>query len=79
MKSFNKALVSTKNVQKKMDTILKQYKDHVIYLKHNLNAKIIGKLEVEMQSIVTDVQSLIKEIEASKSKTNEFISTLKVN
>ncbi len=79
MKSFNRALVSTKKVQKKMDTILKQYKDHVIYLKHNLNAKIIGNLEVEMKSIVRDVQSLIKEIEASKSKTSEFISTLKVN
>jgi len=78
MKSFSRALVSTKKVQKKMDTILKQYKDHVIYLKHNLNAKIIGKLEVEMQSIVKDVQSLIKEIEASKNKTSEFISTLKV-
>ena len=79
MRSFNLALVSTKKVQKKMDAILKQYKDHVIYLKHNLNAKIVGKLEVEMKSIAKDVQSLIKEIKASKNRTSDFISTLKVN
>lgn len=77
MKNFSETIASLNSVQTKMDRILKQYKDQVIYLKHNLNAKIIGKLQVELKSIMGDVSGLIKEIELSKSKTSNFISELK--
>lgn len=74
--SFRDTLSSMRIVEKKMKRLLMQYKDQVTYIKHNLNAKIIGNLQLEMGSISSEMEKLITQINESKSKTKKFISKL---
>lgn len=60
----------------KMKPVLAAFKDQVLYLKHNLNAKAIAALEGELSSIRGDVDVLIKEMDNSIAEADAFIKTL---
>jgi len=62
--------------EKSMDTVLVRFRDNVLYLKHNLNAQAVGALDTEVMSIEKDVAALIKDMEASIAKADDFIATL---
>ncbi len=65
-----------KKASSKMDPVLAAFKDQVLYLKHNLNAKAIASLEGELSTIRSDVDALIKEMEKSIAEADAFIKTL---
>lgn len=65
-----------KKASSKMDPVLAAFKDQVLYLKHNLNAKAIASLEGELTTIRSDVAVLIKEMEKSIAEADAFIKTL---
>lgn len=56
--------------------VLTKLKDHVLFLKHNLNAQAIGSLEGEVTSIEEDVSQLITDLQTSIEKSDEFIKQL---
>jgi chromosome segregation ATPase len=58
----------------RMDPVLQQLNDYVLYLKHNLNAQAIGSLKVEADKIEAQVDQLIRDIEASVGQAEEFLS-----
>lgn len=62
--------------EKRMDAVLVRFRDNVLYLKHNLNAQAVGALDNEVVSIEKDVGALIKDMEASIAKADDFIATL---
>ncbi len=62
--------------EQRMDKVLVKFQDHVLYLKHNLNAQAIGGLDAEVVSIENDVQKLIADMTASIKEADAFISTL---
>jgi len=47
--------------------------DPVLFLKHNLNAQAIGALENELGQIRQDVDSLVRDMEASIAESEAFI------
>jgi hypothetical protein len=49
----------------------------VLYLKHNLNAAAISSLSGTATQIDADVQSLIKDMQASIKEADDFIGTMK--
>jgi len=57
----------------KMDPVLKNLKDYVLYLKHNLNARAVGALKQEMGNIEIAVESLIRDINESVREAEEFL------
>jgi hypothetical protein len=59
-----------------MDPVLAQLKDHVLFLKHNLNAQAIASLKGEAASIQTEITRLLKDMNASIAKADEFINSL---
>jgi ElaB/YqjD/DUF883 family membrane-anchored ribosome-binding protein len=61
----------------KMDPVLAAFKDQVLFLKHNLNARAIASLQGEAQKIQTDVTALIREMQKSVDEANEFIQQMK--
>lgn len=61
----------------KMKPVLAAFKDQMLYLKHNLNAKAIASLEGELSSIRSDVDVLIREMDKSIAEADAFIKTLK--
>ncbi|MDM8523478.1 DUF2959 family protein [Desulfococcaceae bacterium HSG8] len=60
---------------KKMSPVLKNLRDYVLYLKHNLNAQAIGALRQEVGDIEIEVESLIKDIGKSVKEAEDFLRT----
>jgi hypothetical protein len=65
-----------KRAEASMDPVLKQFRDQVLYLKHNLNAQAIGALKGETLDIEKEIQQLIKDMNASIQQADSFIQGL---
>lgn len=61
----------------RMDPILATFRDQVLFLKHNLNARAIASLDTTRRALETDVSRLIADMEASIRESEAFIKTLK--
>lgn len=59
-----------------MEPVLAQFKDQVLYLKHNLNAQAIGALKGETTDIEKEIERLIKDMNASIAEANAFIQAI---
>ena len=59
-----------------MEPVLKQFRDQVLYLKHNLNAAAIGALKGETLDIEKEIQQLIEDMNASIQQADSFIQGL---
>jgi hypothetical protein len=70
-------IAAMRKAESKMQPVLKAFGDQVLFLKHNLNAQAIASLQTTSAQIDSDVQALIKEMEASINEANEFISQMK--
>ena len=73
---YSQLIRAMKRVEKKIDPVLSAFRDQVLYLKHNLNARAIASLRTELVSVEADVASLIKEMEASIAEANTFIKAI---
>lgn len=60
-----------------MDPVLSVFKDRVLYLKHNLNARAIAALNTETADLEGDVARLIAEMEQSIMAADRFISDMR--
>jgi hypothetical protein len=59
-----------------MKPVLAQLKDHVLFLKHNLNAAAIGSLKGEAAIIQGQIEALIAKMTTSIAEADKFIKTL---
>ncbi|WP_454063344.1 DUF2959 domain-containing protein [Candidatus Nitrospira salsa] len=75
-KQYSQLIKAMKRAEKKMDPVMSAFKDQVLFLKHNLNAKAIASLKNELVAVESDISSLIKEMEASIKEADSFISTM---
>jgi hypothetical protein len=73
---YGQLLGVMKQAAGKMDPVLAAFKDQVLFLKHNLNARAIASLQGTATQIQTDVGSLIRDMEASINEANSFISQM---
>jgi membrane-bound lytic murein transglycosylase B len=65
-----------KRAEQSMDPVLTKFRDHVLYLKHNLNAQAIASLKGEAVSIQNDIAKLIEDMNASIQQADEFIKQM---
>ncbi len=61
---------------KKMQPVLQGFRDQVLFLKHNLNAKAIGSLKTTAAKMDGEVSVLIQDIEGSMREADSFIESL---
>lgn len=66
-----------KSSEAKMEPVLRVFRDQVLYLKHNLNARAISSLKKSVVEIDDDVAALIKDIELSTQEADKAIANLK--
>ncbi|MBL8858071.1 MAG: DUF2959 domain-containing protein [Planctomycetes bacterium] len=59
-----------------MDPVLVAFHDHVLALKHNLNAQAISSLSSTVTSIQNDVSSLIENMQRSIQEADSFINAM---
>jgi hypothetical protein len=65
-----------KSAENSMAPVLTQFKDYVLYLKHNLNAQAIASLKGEATNIQAEISKLIAQMNQSIAKADEFVKTL---
>ena len=75
--SYESLHEAMKRAERSMDPVLRQFRDQVVYLKHNLNAQAIGALKTEALDVDQDIQRLIQDMNASISEAESFIRTLR--
>lgn len=65
-----------KRAEGKMGPVLAKLKDQVLFLKHNLNAQAIASLKGELVSVEGNINSLIKDLNASIQEADSFIAAM---
>ena len=65
-----------KRAESRMEPVLTTFQDHVLFLKHNLNAQAIASLKSELGAIETNVGRLIEEMERSIAEAQSFIKDM---
>lgn len=61
----------------RMDPILATFRDQVLFLKHNLNARALAQLDATNRTLEADISRLISDMETSIREAENFIKDLK--
>ena len=75
-RQYEQLIGAMKRAEKKMEPVLLAFHDQVLFLKHNLNARAIASLQTELISVEAEVNSLIRDMEASIKEANAFIDAM---
>jgi hypothetical protein len=73
---YAQLIKAMKRAEAKMDPVLAKFKDQVLFLKHNLNAQAIASLKSELVSVEGNINSLIKDLNASIQEADSFIAAM---
>ncbi len=73
---YSVLIKSVRESEASMKPVLKQLSDHVMYLKHNLNASSIGTLKGESSAIESQIEGLVDGMNKSIAEADSFIRTL---
>lgn len=73
---YNEMHAAMKRAEESMEPVLAQFRDQVLYLKHNLNAQAIGALRGESLDIEKEIEQLIRDMNASIAQADAFIAGL---
>ena len=73
---YAQLIKAMKRAEAKMDPVLAKFKDQVLFLKHNLNAQTVASLKNELVSVEGNIDSLIKELNASIHEADSFIASM---
>lgn len=75
-REYRSLISAMKKAQAKIPPVLAVFRDQVLYLKHNLNARAVAALKNEYTTIKTDVARLVREMETSINEANAFIANM---
>jgi hypothetical protein len=67
---------SLKRAEESMGPVLSKFKDHVLVLKHSLNAQAIATLKGEATGIQNDIAKLIEDMTKSIQQADAFIKQM---
>jgi hypothetical protein len=74
---YEELIGAMKRAEEKMQPVLTAFRDHVLFLKHNLNAQAIASLQGEFAELEGDTAELIREMEAAIAEADQFIREMK--
>ncbi|MHC4991911.1 MAG: DUF2959 domain-containing protein [Planctomycetota bacterium] len=60
----------------RMEPVLVAFRDHVLFLKHNLNAQAVASLQGEVVSLETNIAELVADMEAAIAEADAFIEQM---
>ena len=76
-RSYQSLIRSMRTVEKRIDPVLSVFRDQVLYLKHNLNAKALRSLRSELSKMELNVDRLVADMERSIDEAERFLKTMK--
>ena len=76
-KLYDALLALMRRAADRMDPVLKTFRDQVLYLKHNLNARALAHLDSTNRALEADISRLIADMETSIREAEKFIKELR--
>jgi hypothetical protein len=73
---YRRLIAAMQRAEAAMDPVLTLFRDQVLFLRHNLNARAIGSLETELADIERATARVIEEMERSIAEASRFIEGL---
>jgi Skp family chaperone for outer membrane proteins len=73
---YNQLVSAMNRAAEKMDPVIDAFRDQVLFLKHNLNARAIASLEQNLASLESEIAVLIADMERSIAEANAFIEEM---
>jgi hypothetical protein len=61
----------------RMDPVLATFRDQVLFLKHNLNARAVASLDGTTRTLQGDISRLVADMEKSIKEADTFIASMK--
>jgi Skp family chaperone for outer membrane proteins len=74
---YTALLALMQRAAERMDPVLATFRDQVLFLKHNLNARAVSSLDSTHRALEADISRLISEMETSIREAEVFIRDLK--
>jgi SMC interacting uncharacterized protein involved in chromosome segregation len=74
---YTQMLGSMQKAQGKMESVLGAFRDHVLFLKHNLNAQAIASIKGKFGPMEADINQLVAEMNKSIAEADSFIKAMK--
>ncbi len=75
-RQYGQLIQAMKRAEKKIEPVLNAFRDQVLYLKHNLNARAIASLKGELAGVENNVAALIRDMERSIGEADRFIAAM---
>ena len=75
-KRYKQLMSTMRRAERSMEPVLVAFGDQVLVLKHNLNARAIGALRNELDSIERDTANLIAQMQKAIAEANDFIDSM---
>lgn len=75
-KKYDQMIAAMRNAESKMQPVLEAFRDQVLFLKHNLNARAIASIQGSAGELETDVAKLIEEMQVSIDEADAFIEQM---
>lgn len=73
---YEDLIKAMKKAERSIEPVLVTFRDQVLFLKHNLNARAIASLDAQTDVLKTDIQALVAEMETSIEEADAFIQTM---
>ena len=73
---YDELIAAMRKVETSMQPVLTALNDHVLALKHNLNARAIASLSGELKTVEHDIGALVADMEASIAEADAFLKTI---
>lgn len=75
-REYGGVLTAMHRAEEAMTPVLTLFNDQVLFLRHNLNARAVGALETELDTIERATSELIAEMERSIAEASRFIEAM---
>ncbi|MGJ8677756.1 MAG: DUF2959 domain-containing protein [Akkermansiaceae bacterium] len=73
---YSKLMATMRRAEKSLDPVLRKFRDHTLFLKHNLNSAAISSLDGQVKTTRIEVSKLIKEMERAIAEADAYIQQL---
>lgn len=74
---YDRLMVVMRRAEDRMDPVLAAFRDQVLFLKHNLNARALASLEATSIGLQQDIKELILQMEGSIEEASAFIDEMR--
>jgi hypothetical protein len=74
---YRQLISSMRSAEKKLDPVLAAFRDRVLFLKHNLNARAIASLRGQRASVEADIGALIADMNRAIAEADRFIAAMR--